>query len=83
MLRVQQAGRATGTILALRMALSSGESRVVPARGSILPIYHAGAELEPAKGDSGVTGVPRGRSTRQVKSTDLLIYRSTDLRGRQ
>ena len=35
LLRVQQAGRATSTILALR----SGESRVPPPRGSSLPMY--------------------------------------------
>ena len=37
-LRVQRAGRATITILALR----SGESRALPPEGSILPIYRSG-----------------------------------------
>ena len=37
-LRVQQAGRATTTIL----SLGSGESRALPPRGSILPIYRSG-----------------------------------------
>ena len=71
LLRVQQAGRATTTILALR----SGESRVLPPRGSILPTYRflpiCGARAEGTGGWSGTleryAGVTLGRAPRLTR----------------